>query len=219
MLIAVLPAMLVCGGLWAGFFFAMTRQGARAAGAAHTALASLEDAQRTLKHEAHYDVVTKMPNRSMFTHRMEDILGLPNARFAVLFLDLDRFKPINDTYGHDAGDFVLREVGHRLIAATTPSDLCARLGGDEFVVVTSTTDEANLHRLCRKLIQNISAEISYGEHKLKIGVSIGVTLSASGQKMEDVMRRADHALYEAKAEGRSRYRFFGDPRLPASIPA
>ena len=197
----------------------ITRQGLRTAGSTQQALASLENTQRTLEHEAHYDAITELPNRSMFTHRIQGILSLPETQVAVLFLDLDRFKPINDTYGHEAGDFVLREVGCRLRASAAPSDVCARLGGDEFVLVTFTTDETNLHRLCRKLIQDISDEFIYSGHTLKIGVSIGIALASSGDNLEEVLRRADLALYDAKASGRSCYRFSDDALLPGRITA
>lgn len=212
MLIAVLPAILVVGAMFGIFLLFVTRQGLRVAGTAQQAVAALKEAQRALEQEAHYDAVTGLSNRSMFTQRFQEILSLPETQVAVLFLDLDRFKPVNDTYGHEAGDFVLREVGRRLRAEATPRDICARLGGDEFVVVTFAQDETCLHRLCIKLIHDISDEIFYAGNSLRIGVSIGVTLAQSGKDtMEDVLRRADHALYEAKAGGRSRYRFIGAP--------
>lgn len=210
MLVAVLPSVLVVGTVFGLFLFFITRQGLRVADTAQQAVAALEECHRTLMQKALYDTVTGLPNRAMFTQTLRDILSRDEAQCAVLFLDLDRFKPVNDTYGHEAGDFVLREVGRRLQAALSPTDICARLGGDEFVVVVFESDEASLHRLCKKLIQEISNDISYAGNALRIGVSIGVALvECSDTTIEDVLRCADQALYEAKAAGRSRYRVFG----------
>lgn len=197
---AIVPSFVAVGAAFAAFLLWLGRQGLRDAGVVH-------NTHRTLKQTAHYDAITGLPNRALFTQRLQEVLSRSTPA-SVLFLDLDRFKPINDTFGHDAGDFVLREVGKRLQDTIRPGDLCARLGGDEFVILAFDQKETALHRLCKDIIRAISVEIPFHAHVLNVGVSIGIAETWPGQdSLDDVLRRADRALYDAKTSGRSRYRW------------
>lgn len=209
MLRAILPSFGLVGVMFAGLLLWLARQGVRVAGTVQDAATALQAAHRAMERKAHYDVVTGLANRAKFTLRLQEALQTRDKPVSVLFIDLDRFKPVNDTHGHDAGDFVLRLVGERLKAIVKPDDLCARLGGDEFVVMSFDSDEAAIRRLCKGIIAAISADISYGEHTINIGASIGIAQSRPGNDaLEDVLRRADLALYEAKTAGRSSYRWW-----------
>lgn len=142
----------------------------------------------------------------------------PEAGAAVLFLDLDRFKPINDTFGHEVGDPVLSEIGDRLRNCLAEQGLCARLGGDEFVAIVMNTNDAALHELCNRIIQAVSVVMTCQNHPTSVGVSIGITRVIPGKDtVETVLRRADHALYDAKAAGRSSYRWFEEHPASAQL--
>jgi diguanylate cyclase (GGDEF)-like protein len=206
MMNAVLSSVIVVGGIFIVFLLLIARHGQQIAGSVEQAAEAMSEQNRALQQSARYDPLTGLANRSLFTSYLEVALQSANSPVAVFFLDLDHFKPINDKFGHEAGDFVLREVGRRLHDGGPHIDLCARLGGDEFVVVASVADEASLHRLCRKLIGDISAAIYYGGESLEVGASIGVALSEAGDTLPDVLRRADKALYQAKNAGRGVYR-------------
>ena len=220
MLRAVLPWFAVVWASLAIFVISLARHGLRIAAVSQDAAATLAESHRLLEQQALYDPVTGLANRAMFTRRVQDILRQSGERATVLFLDLDRFKPVNDTFGHEAGDYVLREVGQRLQACTRQDDICARLGGDEFVIVVTNQEDAGLHRLCRRIIRTVSAEMTYQDQPLSVGVSIGIAHVAPGtDAVEDVLRRADRALYEAKAAGRSRYRWFTETPAPEQISA
>ncbi|MCC7250492.1 diguanylate cyclase [Hyphomicrobium sp.] len=207
MLHAIIPSFAVIAAMFGGMLWWLGRQGTRDA-------YMFQEHHRSLRKTAHFDAVTGLPNRNLFTQRLRDILSRPDTPVSVLFLDLDRFKPINDTFGHEAGDFVLAEIGRRLEATTKAGDFCARLGGDEFVIVTLERDESSLHRLCKTIIQEVSADITYDAHELIVGVSIGIALAQPNDALEDVLRRADKALYDAKTSGRSRYRWYSEPKPP-----
>jgi diguanylate cyclase (GGDEF)-like protein len=207
---AILPSFTVVAAIFAALLLWLGRLGLRNASLAQKAAVALQESHRSLQHTAFFDCLSGLPNRSMFTLRLEEALNLDKP-ITVIFLDLDRFKPINDTLGHEAGDFVLREIGRRLGAVVRPGDLCARLGGDEFVILTSDLEAASLHKLCKDILREVSAEILYDGNLLSVGVSIGIARSRPGEdRMEDVLRRADQALYNAKTAGRSRYHWFKD---------
>jgi diguanylate cyclase (GGDEF)-like protein len=207
---AILPSFTAVGAVFAALLLWLGRLGLRNATNAHQATVALQESHRSLQYTAFYDSLTGLPNRGMFMLRLQEALSL-GTPFAVIFLDLDRFKPINDTHGHDAGDFVLREIGARLCKTVRPEDLCARLGGDEFVIITSHLDASSLHQLCKSLLRDVSVEISYDGRPLSVGVSIGIARSRPGEdRVEDVLRRADQALYHAKTGGRSQYHWFND---------
>ncbi|WP_263263143.1 EAL domain-containing protein [Pseudomonas sp. RIT-PI-S] len=171
------------------------------------------EARAHIKHLSQHDALTGLANRS-FLHgylhnRLSHGLSADNP-LLLLSLDLDRFKPINDTLGHGAGDQVLCEVANRLRSAVRDCDLVARLGGDEFVIVGCDLPATfDVERFCARLCEAVAQPLLVEGHEVSVSVSIGVVLSpADGAQASDLLRYADIALYEAKAAGRNNWRFY-----------
>ncbi|MCK1625825.1 EAL domain-containing protein [Bradyrhizobium sp. 160] len=170
------------------------------------------EAQAKISHMARHDALTSLPNRVLFHEQLEH--GLRRTRsgeqLAVLCLDLDHFKDINDSLGHPIGDALLKEVGRRLKATVGEHDTVARLGGDEFAVVQiGRSEETAARSLAGRLVEVISAPYEIDDHQIVIGVSIGISLSPQdGSHPDELLKNADLALYRAKADGRGTYRFF-----------
>ncbi|MCW2244592.1 diguanylate cyclase (GGDEF)-like protein/PAS domain S-box-containing protein [Azospirillum fermentarium] len=167
-----------------------------------------------LEHLASHDPLTGLPNRALLARRLEEaIAGARDGRqpFALLCMDLDRFKPVNDTHGHQAGDAVLREVAARLRAVTRPSDTVARLGGDEFAVIHPIkASPAEAAAVAERLIQAVAQPFRVGDAPVSIGLSIGIVCApVGGLDPGALLSAADRALYDAKTVGRSTYRFAG----------
>ena len=170
-------------------------------------------AQAQITHMARHDALTNLPNRTLFREQLEQALRMAKRgdKFAVLCLDLDHFKDINDSLGHPIGDALLMEVGRRLISCVREGDTVARLGGDEFAIVQLCgTDEANpAVSLASRIVEEISAPYVVGGHQLVIGASVGISLAPDdGRNPDELLKKADLALYRAKADGRGTYRFF-----------
>jgi len=172
-------------------------------------------AEDKIRFLAHHDVLTGLANR----FQLNDIATreLAAARrngkmLAVLCVDLDRFKGVNDTLGHDAGDVLLRQVADRLRETTRETDFAARVGGDEFILLqTSLTHESDAAQLGRRVIERLSEPYDINHHQVSIGASIGVAIHPrDGDQVEELMKRADLALYRVKAEGRGDVSFFKD---------
>ena len=160
-----------------------------------------------LSHMAHYDVLTDLPNRSLFFERVSQGLALARrnrSRLALLFIDLDRFKPINDTWGHEAGDLTLKEVARRLQRCVRASDTVGRIGGDEFVVLLLDTDgEQAVLGVAEKIRALLSEPIALGVLRVSVSCSIGVALYPEhGDDEQTLARKADRAMYHAKESGR-----------------
>ncbi len=171
------------------------------------------------------DAVTGLPNRILLCERVQarlnDYTADPSQSFAVLYLDLDNFKLINDTLGHAAGDRLLTAVARRLERATRSSQsLVARLGGDEFaILVTNIASPADLNHIAERLLQNFASPFSPGggAKEVFVTVSIGMSLASDrSQRAEDMLREADTAMYKAKAQGKSCYRTF-DPEMQEDV--
>ena len=170
-------------------------------------------AQKELEKLAFYDPLTELPNRRFFSDLLT--FGLAKARrthakAAVLMLDMDNFKRVNDLLGHAGGDELLRQQARRIRAAVREHDAVSRMGGDEFTIFLSQVKEiSEVTTLTKRIIDSVNAPLVIGHHTLEIGTSIGVALfPADGESVEDLMRNADMALYEAKAAGRNRVNFF-----------
>ena len=171
-------------------------------------------AEAQLAHDALHDVLTGLPNRARFLEELSVSLSRQRRRpahlFAVLFLDLDRFKVINDSLGHAVGDDLLACFGRTLRAWLRPGDLVARLGGDEFTILLDnmdTPDDAT--RVAERIEAGLRQPLKVGERDVFASVSIGIALSTTGyERPENVLRDADLALYRAKAAGRGRYALF-----------
>lgn len=170
-------------------------------------------AEQYISHLAYHDGLTNLPNRRLFLDRLEQALALARRTgrtLALLFLDIDRFKAVNDTAGHGAGDQLLRHIAERLKASTRASDTVARVGGDEFTVVlseVSRTDDVVAY--VEKLLEHLRAPLAVGAQSLAVTASVGISLyPEDGDTAEMLLDRADRAMYLAKEEGRDNYRFY-----------
>ncbi len=170
------------------------------------------EAQAKISHMARHDALTNLPNRVLFHEQLMQGLrrAKANDQLAVLCLDLDHFKDVNDSLGHPIGDALLKEVGRRLASCVGENDSVARLGGDEFAVVQiGRSEEAAARALAGRLVEVISAPYEIDDHQIVIGVSIGISLSPQdGEDPDELLKNADLALYRAKEDGRGTYRFF-----------
>ncbi|MDD2925879.1 bifunctional diguanylate cyclase/phosphodiesterase [Rhodoferax sp.] len=163
--------------------------------------------------QANFDALTGLPNRRMFHDRLaQELLKAIRSglKLAVLFLDLDHFKLVNDTLGHDIGDLLLVEAGRRITACARASDTVARLGGDEYTVILSELDDpAHVEVIATNIIQSLSAPYELEGHQAHVTASVGITLYPDdGTDLEGLVQNADQAMYEAKRAGRSRFSFF-----------
>lgn len=204
---AVLPGLVIAGIALTIVLVALVRYGLASAEAVSRTRADLVAANSKAEHQALHDATTGLPNRLKLASHLEERLlaGLPAA---VLFLDLDRFKPINDSLGHAAGDEVLRTVARRLVAAAGGA-LVARVGGDEFVIVAPTNEARVLDSICADLIASVSAPIALDSNTVEVGLSVGVAVfPGDALAASELLRLADIALYEAKKGGRGSFRFF-----------
>lgn len=178
-------------------------------------MAERRKAEQQLYFEAHHDALTKLPNRAMFSDRLSyairHLKRHPNQRFAVLFIDLDRFKMINDTLGHHAGDNFLVEISNRLRSCVRDNDVLARLGGDEFVILLDSLQSDDVEEVANRIISSIEKPYTIENNTLYSNASIGIALCNRNYKNSDeVLRDADAAMYQAKSLGRGRYVFFDD---------
>jgi diguanylate cyclase (GGDEF)-like protein/PAS domain S-box-containing protein len=163
-----------------------------------------KQAQERLAFQATHDALTGLPNRALLRHRLQELTAAPepDAPFALLLLDLDRFKEINDTFGHHHGDEVLQQLGPRLLAAVRETDLVARLGGDEFGIVLRDADRAQAVEIAGRVVDGLDVPIEVGGQELEIGVSIGIALYPEhGRDAATLLKRADVAMYAAKRAG------------------
>ncbi len=179
-------------------------------------------AEVRIAHMAHHDALTGLPNRALFRTRLEEALvrAQRGHGFGMLLLDLDRFKAVNDTLGHPAGDALLRAVAGRLRAELRETDTAARLGGDEFIVLQ---DEVSLPRdaaaLAERIIAALSVPYEIDGHRVEVGASVGIVLASTEEATPDALfKNADLALYRAKLDGRGTWRFF-DPEMNAHMQA
>ncbi len=179
-------------------------------------------AEEKLLQNAFYDGLTQLANRALFVENLrfavERAKRRPEYQFAVLFLDLDRFKNVNDSLGHMMGDKLLIEIASRIENRRRATDTVARLGGDEFVILLDDISDLNsVTRIADELLVTLAEPFNLGGHNVQISTSIGIVLSSSGyERPEDVLRDADIAMYSAKASGKARYEIF-DPIMRKRI--
>jgi diguanylate cyclase (GGDEF)-like protein len=175
-------------------------------------LAELTELKEELRHRAFHDSLTGLPNRTLFTERVAHALARRDRSptpLAVLFLDVDDFKTINDSLGHTAGDQVLRIVADRLRRCLRPSDTVARLGGDEFgILVDDMADAGDALVAAERILAALSEPAFLEGREVSIRASLGITLDAHGHRAETLLRNADLAMYMAKRRGKSRYQVF-----------
>jgi diguanylate cyclase (GGDEF)-like protein len=171
--------------------------------------------QARIEHLAHYDALTNLPNRSLFQRHAEGLLLETEGRaFAILYIDIDEFKRINDTLGHLIGDEFLKGVAERLRQSVGPEDFIARLGGDEFAILQNGIAGAeDVHALVARIYQALRTPFDCNGHQLSSDASIGIAIAPrDGSDLFDLLKNADLAMYAAKTAGRRTYRFF-DPEM------
>jgi len=219
------------GGIWVGELWSRRRDGE--VYPEHRTVVAVRDTRGRLQHYisifsdisvekfaaerihrlAHYDATTELPNRVLLQDRLLNAINRAartNARLALLFLDLDGFKLINDTYGHSAGDEVLRSVGVRLMSRLRKADVVARIGGDEFAVVLSDIGHAgDVQAICDQLLQVITEPYEIDGEVCRVTTSIGIAMFPhDGTDVQNLLKHADAAMYEAKEGGKNRYAFY-----------
>ena len=172
--------------------------------------AELERRADVIRYQAVHDPLTSLPNRALFQDRLVQALARPGAQIAVVLLDIDNFKLVNDSLGHSAGDELLMKIAPRLQTALRPGDTIARLGGDEFVVLLDRIpDERSAASVAERIVAAFEApfELSAGEHFAKASLGIAIA-GAEGSEPASLIRDADAAMYQAKARGRARFEIF-----------
>jgi diguanylate cyclase (GGDEF)-like protein/PAS domain S-box-containing protein len=216
-------AELMQGGRWEGELVHTRRDGSRVVVASRWALqedkggepvavlginrdvTERKEAEAALKHQARHDVLTNLPNRLLLRERVEEAFVATTGGgqgAALLMLDLDRFKDVNDTLGHDQGDRLLQAVSQRLSSVLRPTQTVARLGGDEFAVLLPASDEVAACQCAEALVEALDPPFTLDGHRLALAVSIGIALAPQhGQTFETLLRHADVAMYLAKREG------------------
>ncbi len=185
-------------------------------------ISARKQTERELIQLAHYDTLTNLPNRALFRDRLTQALAQAHrsrGMLAIMFLDLDRFKLINDSLGHAMGDLLLKQVAHRLAACVRASDTVGRLGGDEFGILLGTlhsASDANL--VAQKIGQSFSEPFRLDDSERYVTTSIGISLyPTDGHEEDQLIKAADSAMYRAKQTGRNNFHFFADQlRAPSS---
>ena len=169
-----------------------------------------------IHHLAHHDALTNLPNRNLYIERVERAIyraERSNKPLALMFVDLDKFKPINDELGHEAGDAVLKTVAERMLSCVRQSDTVARFGGDEFVAILENLDCAGSAAVvAKKVISKLTDSIPVpGDKHATVGASIGISIfPEDGATMDELARAADEAMYAVKEEGRNNFKFYKD---------
>ncbi|WP_028023687.1 sensor domain-containing protein [Enterovibrio calviensis] len=177
-------------------------------------ITSYKEHERKLEKIAHFDTLTKLPNRFLLADRLKNAMKHAKRQgdhVAVIFLDLDGFKPINDIHGHKVGDILLQELAKRMQLVIRESDTIARIGGDEFVaVLTGLHSPEDCHPLLPRLLKATSDPVSANGHYVQVSASLGITIYPQAEEVnaDKLIRQADHAMYQAKLEGKHRYHFF-----------
>ncbi len=178
-------------------------------------IGELKTAKHYLEQLALHDSLTGLDNRLLLMEKLAESLATVqryNTQSAIIYLDLDGFKPINDTFGHEAGDFVLIEVAKRLRSCVREVDTVARLGGDEFVVLLhNLSDTDTVQQIADRIVETINASINLFGTTVNVGVSMGIALiPQDGKYPHQLLKNADKAMYLAKQQGKNQYQFFSE---------
>lgn len=172
-----------------------------------------KEAEKLIEYQANYDALTGLINRNLFNDRLATTLvssRREKQQFALLFIDLDKFKEVNDTLGHRAGDELLTKVAERLLLATRESDTVSRLGGDEFtIIIANLQNELDAKLVAEKVLTQIASPFQLEAEEVQISASIGITVFPDdGTDVDTLYKNADHAMYAAKEAGRNQFSFF-----------
>ena len=179
----------------------------------------LKESEKKLRTMAHYDALTGLPNRVLFAERLHQSMAQARRhgyQLGVIYIDLDEFKPVNDAFGHDAGDELLIEMGRRMRTVLREEDTLARLGGDEFAAIAVNVDgDDALQALLERLLKAVAEPAWVASHSVEISVSVGYTLYPQAEELDagQLLRQADQAMYQAKRQGRNRYCGFSENLL------
>lgn len=176
-------------------------------------ISTIKQSEAELEFLAHHDPLTKLPNRLLLTSRLSQAIKMARrekSKIAVLFLDLDRFKEINDTFGHSYGDEILTTVTTRFKIAMREKDTISRIGGDEFIILLEEIEDvSDIQKVLSKLLDVFKDDINVFQHSFKLTASIGVAIYPDdGLSIEDLIKNADAAMYQAKDSGRNTYKFY-----------
>lgn len=179
-------------------------------------------AEQKIAQLAYFDVLTNLPNRTLFYDRLDQAVARARRyqqKFAVMFLDLDGFKRVNDEFGHHAGDCLLKMAAERLAASARDMDTVARVGGDEFIFILNNIDHAdNVILVAHKILESLSRPFAVQGNTCSIGCSIGISIFPDDtDDAEALIKMADDAMYMAKKEGRNNYQFFNAQQGTASL--
>lgn len=179
----------------------------------HTDISERKSSENQLLQLAHYDQITNLPNRVLFLDRFHQVLTNAhrhNQPVTLMYLDLDRFKEVNDTLGHDMGDILLKEVAERLMKCVRADDIVARMGGDEFTVILNNVNhQINTERITQSILNKLTEPFDLGGEVVYISASIGISVyPANGTEVDALLKNADQAMYFAKQSGRNRYHYF-----------
>jgi diguanylate cyclase (GGDEF)-like protein/PAS domain S-box-containing protein len=188
-------------------------------GAVHRRVALFSDITEKKKADeqtwthANFDLLTHLPNRRMYQDRMlQEIKKVQRSgrKLALFFLDLDHFKEVNDTLGHDKGDILLVEAAQRIVGCVRETDTVARLGGDEFTVILTGADEPDsVERVARQIVQALALPFAIGDAQAQVSVSVGIAMyPLDAADPQELMTKADQAMYAAKEAGRNTYRYY-----------
>src|SRR3954447_19816422 len=183
------------------------------------AVIKLRTLQEQLHHQAFHDPLTDLPNRSLFMERVKQELGGASGMIAVLFIDVDDFKVVNDTLGHAVGDALLVAVAGRLRHCVRPQDVVARLGGDEFAVVLPGLSDpvAELGVVATRVLRGFEAPVHAADELVPVHLSVGIADSRRSRDPDELIREADLAMYQAKTSGKGRFAFFDPPMAAAML--
>jgi diguanylate cyclase (GGDEF)-like protein len=196
-----------------GRLIEITNQPAAGGGwlATHQDVTERVRADERIAHMAHYDALTDLPNRALMREHLERrIAELANGKpFAIVYIDVDEFKDVNDTLGHEIGDELLRHIANRLSSCVTSEDLVARLGGDEFAIIKSSGNQADLTQFAEKILETLRTPVNCKGQELLVDASLGIAVAPDhSDNVDDLLKCADLAMYAAKASGRRTFRFF-----------
>lgn len=169
--------------------------------------------QEKVEFIAYHDNLTLLPNRRSLEKKVNELIAvnlIKNKNFALFFIDLDGFKTVNDTLGHDIGDLLLKEIGKVFIETLREEDYIFRIGGDEFAVILNySNDEKDIEIVANKIIENINKEILIKNHKISVGCSIGISkFPQDAQDLQGLLKYSDKAMYKAKENGKNRFEFY-----------
>ena len=172
---------------------------------------SEQQLREELRHKAQNDPLTGLPNRALFNDRLAQAIARDarsDRQFALMYMDIDRFKLVNDTYGHSMGDAVLEEFARRVRSVVRSSDTLARLGGDEFALIAENLrNREEAEQIAQKILLAVRSPCVIGGQTFEISTSIGIAVAQKGMDAEQLVRKADEAIYEVKKAGRNNFRF------------